>query len=415
MENCQRCLKNKSSFQCTECSSFNVLCMRCDKIIHNIPSKQNHRRILLSQPLTNREIKDDLNQIALSNIELENEMINQSNIEQNNNLLISTNAEEKNPKKEVTKDTINNVSIFNSNLLIKDKYSKEYVNEIKKIFKKEKSFLEYKNKSLQSSLDKIKLEFTDQINNITKQLEEIQSTNILNINTLKETYEKKIYDLNLNHEAEIKNYSYNINQLENELNSMKENYNKEIAEKNNLINELKNDNERLNQEIKIKNEENTKIKNSFEIMIKQYEKEFFEEKNKIINEYELKIESIVNNVENTKNNLVNLVEQREFDMKNFLDEKNSEIFKLNEINKKIKQELESHKINLVNIKNNKENLFKENQELKNEIHKLNCDTQLQLNEIIRIQQENQNLHEENNQLKQELNKLDNIIYSNNNN
>ena len=415
MENCQRCLKNKSSFQCTECSSFNVLCMRCDKIIHNIPSKQNHRRILLSQPLTNREIKDDLNQIALSNIELENEMINQSNIEQNNNLLISTNAEEKNPKKEVTKDTINNVSIFNSNLLIKDKYSKEYVNEIKKIFKKEKSFLEYKNKSLQSSLDKIKLEFTDQINNITKQLEEIQSTNILNINTLKETYEKKIYDLNLNHEAEIKNYSYNINQLENELNLMKENYNKEIAEKNNLINELKNDNERLNQEIKIKNEENTKIKNSFEIMIKQYEKEFFEEKNKIINEYELKIESIVNNVENTKNNLVNLVEQREFDMKNFLDEKNSEIFKLNEINKKIKQELESHKINLVNIKNNKENLFKENQELKNEIHKLNCDTQLQLNEIIRIQQENQNLHEENNQLKQELNKLDNIIYSNNNN
>ena len=269
MENCQRCLKNKSSFQCTECSSFNVLCMRCDKIIHNIPSKQNHRRILLSQPLTNREIKDDLNQIALSNIELENEMINQSNIEQNNNLLISTNAEEKNPKKEVTKDTINNVSIFNSNLLIKDKYSKEYVNEIKKIFKKEKSFLEYKNKSLQSSLDKIKLEFTDQINNITKQLEEIQSTNILNINTLKETYEKKIYDLNLNHEAEIKNYSYNINQLENELNLMKENYNKEIAEKNNLINELKNDNERLNQEIKIKNEENTKIKNSFEIMIKQ--------------------------------------------------------------------------------------------------------------------------------------------------
>ena len=411
MENCQRCLKNKSSFQCRECSSFNVLCTRCDKIIHNIPTKQNHRRILLSQPLTNREIKDDLNQIALSNIELENEMINQSNIEQNNNLLISTNAEEKNPKKEIT----NNVSIFNSNLLIKDKYSKEYVNEIKKIFKKEKSFLEYKNKSLQSSLDKIKLEFTDQINNITKQLEEIQSTNILNITSLKDNYEKKIYELNLTHEEEVKNYSANINQLENELNTVKENYNKEMDEKNSIINELKNENERLNVELKIKKEENTKIKNSLEIMSKQYEKEFFEEKNKIINEYELKIESIVTNVENTKNNLVNLVEQREFDLKNFLDEKNTEIFKLNEINKKMKQELESHKINLVNIKNNKENLFKENQELKNEINKLNCDTQLQLNEIIRIQQENQNLYEENNQLKQELNKLDNIIYSNNNN
>ena len=65
-------------------------------------------------------------------------------------------------------------------------------------------------------------------------------------------------------------------------------------------------------------------------MNKQYEKEFGEEKNRIINEYELRIQEIVKNVENTKNNLVNLIEQREFDMKNILDEKNSEILKLPE-------------------------------------------------------------------------------------
>ena len=102
-------------------------------------------------------------------------------------------------------------------------------------------------------------------------------------------------------------------------------------------------------------------------------------------------------------------------MKNILDEKNSEILKLNEINKAMKEELESHKMNLINIKNNKENLYKENQKLKNEVHKLDCDTQLQVNEIMRIQQENQALYEENSKLKLELNKLDNIIYSNNNN
>ena len=49
------------------------------------------------------------------------------------------------------------------------------------------------------------------------------------------------------------------------------------------------------------------------------------------------------------------------------------------------------------------------------MHKLDCDTQLQVNEIMRIQQENQALYEENSKLKLELNKLDNIIYSNNNN
>ena len=449
MENCQRCLKNKSSFQCTECPSFNTLCTRCDKIIHNIANKQNHRRILLGQlpVLSNKEIKDDinknlinseLNQIHLSNIDIENDMMNQSKqnnslyIEQNNinninnidyskniNEEILNNDEKKEiinntaKKKETSKDIINQVSIFNSNLLIKDNYSKEYVNEIKKVFRKEKEFLEYKNKSLQYSLDKIKLEFSDQINTISKELEDIQNNNIININALKENYQNQISSLKSSHENEINTLQNTITQLNNELNNLKENYTQEAKEKNNLINDLKNENEHLNFEIKNKNEELIKAQNSFEIMSKQYEKEFSEEKSKIINDYEIKIEEIVKSVESTKNNLMNLIEQREFDMKNILDEKNTEIFKLNELNKKMKAELESHKINLINIKSNKENLYKENQKLKNEIHKLDCDTQLQVNEIMRIQQENQTLYEENNKLKIELNKLDNIIYSNN--
>ena len=449
MENCQRCLKNKSSFQCTECPSFNTLCTRCDKIIHNIANKQNHRRILLGQlpVLSNKEIKDDinkniinseLNQIHLSNIDIENDMMNQSKqnnslyIEQNNinninnidyskniNEEILNNDEKKEiinntaKKKETSKDIINQVSIFNSNLLIKDNYSKEYVNEIKKVFRKEKEFLEYKNKSLQYSLDKIKLEFSDQINTISKELEDIQNNNIININALKENYQNQISSLKSSHENEINTLQNTITQLNNELNNLKENYTQEIKEKNNLIKDLKNENERLNFEIKNKNEELIKAQNSFEIMSKQYEKEFSEEKSKIINDYEIKIEEIVKSVESTKNNLMNLIEQREFDMKNILDEKNTEIFKLNELNKKMKAELESHKINLINIKSNKENLYKENQKLKNEIHKLDCDTQLQVNEIMRIQQENQTLYEENNKLKIELNKLDNIIYSSN--
>ena len=417
MENCQRCLKHKPSFQCKECSSFNILCTRCDKIIHNISSKQNHRRILLGNELKEENISlnnknlnnSEFNQIHLSNIELENDLIvqnkqNMEDIEQNNiNNIDNKNTEKRNSQ----------TSRFNSNLIIKENYSKEYVNEIKKVFRKEKELLEYKNKALQFNLDKIKMEFSDQINNITKELEDIQNTNIININTLKDKYEKQIAELKSSHEEEIKTYMNNITQLENELYEIKDLYTKEIKVKSQEIKELKNENERINHDLNNKNEELIKIKNSFEILTKQYEKEFFDEKNKIIYEYEQKIEEIVKNVENTKNNLVNSIEQREFDMKNILDEKNSEIYKLNEINKKIKEELESHKVNLVNIKNNKENLYKENQQLKNEIHKLDCDTQLQINEIMRIQQENQTLYEENNKLKIELNKLDNIIYSNN--
>ena len=78
----------------------------------------------------------------------------------------------------------------------------------------------------------------------------------------------------------------------------------------------------------------------------------------------------------------------------------------------MKRELESHKINLINVKNNKDNLLQENQRLKCEIHKLDCDSQLQCNEILRIQEENQISINENNKLKMELNKLATIIYSN---
>ena len=462
METCQRCLSKPVSFQCTVCTSYRNLCTRCDNIIHNIPSKQNHRRIAIDQTNTQKEIKEEnnilnnkklnnsaLNPIFPSNLEFENDFNNQqkynsigidqndqiSNINnittQNNNLLLSQmrkSLNDYNLNNNIDNNKNNNSFLhicspqgntilnqgttFNSNLLLADKYSKEYVNEIKKVFKKEKEYLEYKNKTLQYSLDKIKLEFTDHINNLTKELEDNQNTNIININTLKENYESKIAEINLAHDEEIKILSNNISQLESELNELKNNYNNDKKEKELKLNELKNENDRINMELKEKNDELYKIKNSFEILSKQYEKEFSEEKNKIIHEYEEKIEEIVKNVENTKNNLVNLIEQREFDMKNILDEKNTQINKLSESNRLMKQELESHKINLINVKNNKDNLYQENQKLKQELHKLDCDSQLQSNEILRIQEENQLLINENNNLKIELNKLDTIIYSN---
>ena len=184
-----------------------------------MPSKQNHRRKLINQNLKDENlspnnknlINTEFNQSHLSNIQTENEMINQNNRNdiqeidkkinnlndsKNNNILIPNLDIKKEDKK------INQIATFNSNLLIKENYSKEYVNEIKKVFRKEKELLEYKNKTLQFSLDKIKLEFTDQINNITKELEDIQNTNILNISTIKENYEKQITELNTSHGEE---------------------------------------------------------------------------------------------------------------------------------------------------------------------------------------------------------------------
>ena len=61
MEVCQRCLSKPISFQCTVCPSYRNLCTRCDNIIHNISSKQDHRRIAINQTKSSQELKQENN------------------------------------------------------------------------------------------------------------------------------------------------------------------------------------------------------------------------------------------------------------------------------------------------------------------------------------------------------------------
>ena len=86
-------------------------------------------------------------------------------------------------------------SVINKKLLNADNYSKEYINEIKKIFKKEKEELEYKNKILENSITKLKIEFNDHVAYLTKELETNQSTNDLNIKLITNNYKNKIDEM----------------------------------------------------------------------------------------------------------------------------------------------------------------------------------------------------------------------------
>ena len=71
------------------------------------------------------------------------------------------------------------------------------------------------------------------------------------------------------------------------------------------------------------------MKNSFDLMTPQYEKNFNEEKEKIIRDYENKINCICENIECQKDQLLKLVDDREIDMKTFLDEKKTQINNIN--------------------------------------------------------------------------------------
>ena len=189
-ELCNRCQNKPVEMQCMNCTSFKNLCSRCDSVIHSLPTKQGHNRTLITQTSNdnnnnfldnnnNNNSIDNINNISSSkNENFNNERsINENNNNNENN--ISTTLKSNN--KEIKKCS----SAFESNLLLADNYSKDYVKEIKKIYKKEKDELEFKNKKLQNSLDKLKINFTDQINELTNQLENTQKNNKILLDALK--------------------------------------------------------------------------------------------------------------------------------------------------------------------------------------------------------------------------------------
>ena len=300
--------------------------------------------------------------------------------------------------------------MFNKKLLLADNYSKEYINEIKKIFKKEKDELEYKNKILESSINRLKIEFNGRVAYLTKELENSQSNNLINIKALQDNYQDKIEEIKKNNEMEVSSLKEEIINFQNDKNQLNDSFLEEINAKNIVIKNLQKENENLKNELNIKNNEIAKLKNSFEEITLQYENKYEDDKKQIINDYELKIKEIVEKVENSKNSLISMVDKREMDIKEILEQKDNEIQNLNMNINRLKDELNCHKTNLIKIRDEKNNLLKENQFIKNMNFQNECNGQVQTSEINNLKKENETLYEQIDKLKIELSKLDIMIY-----
>jgi hypothetical protein len=173
-----------------------------NNVNENLPNKYSNTTYYLNK-YKNKSSKNIEHQ-TFSN----NNLINKSNdnYSYNNN----SNYNDNNIQLENSKNSsINNISnlktnsVFNKKLLLADNYSKDYINEIKKIFKKEKDELEYKNKILESSINRLKIEFNERVAYLTKELENSQSNNLINIKALKDNYEDKIDEIKKNNEMEV--------------------------------------------------------------------------------------------------------------------------------------------------------------------------------------------------------------------
>ena len=149
------------------------------------------------------------------------------------------------------------------------------------------------------------------------------------------------------------------------------------------------------------------MKNSFDLNSQKYKQQFNDDKNKLIKEYEDKLSNIVDNVESSKNKLLKLVDEREFEIKNTLNNKTIELSKLIEENEKLKEEIEYHKLNLIKIREERDNYAIQNEQLQKNENKNNSETKY--NEINKLKEEIKQLNVENNDLKNQINKFQKFI------
>ena len=301
-------------------------------------------------------------------------------------------------------------SVLYKKLLNADNYSKEYINEIKKIFKKEKEELEYKNKILENSITKLKIEFNEHVAYLTKELESSQSTNDLNIKLITDNYKNKIEEIKKNNEMEICSLKEEISNTQNDKVELNNSYIGEITQKNQIIQKLQKENEELKNELNLKNEEIQKLHKSFDDLTLEYETKFKEQKNLLMKDCQEKIEDIIKKFESAKDSLIESIDTREIEINEILEIKNEEIRKLNFDIKYLNDEINCHKINLIKIRDEKNLLLKENELLNKKTFQNECNGKIQINEINNLKKENEDLYGQIDKLKIELSKLDVLIY-----
>ena len=267
---CNRCKVKQGEFTCNECTPFNTFCANCDAYVHSLPSKRNHNRL----PLNSRNKISQMTSINMSQVD--------TSIPFSNRSLQDTYVME-------------NVS---------SPQSQDYINEIRKIFEGEKEELINKNFLLQKSLNSTSDSLNQRIADLENQISEMNSKNAMEIKLLIENHEADLKRIVAEKDNQI-NYLYNQNfELEKA--------NDELVHKVNEYADLVNQNKIIYGD-KLTNYENTinslhedidDIKNFYEKKISFFTSNFSSEKNKIINSYENTIEKLNIGYKDSKNKYI---------------------------------------------------------------------------------------------------------------
>lgn len=244
-------------------------------------------------------------------------------------------------------------------------------------------------------MERLKINFTDQINYLSNQLEDVNKKSNWTLKQNQENFEKKMkqnYDDKELLYDDFKTKLQNLENINKELSGKLEESLKNICDlktsSSSRISELEN-------LLRIKGEENTKEKLNCETKINELRKFMEEDKIKLMESYDKNINLLIKEFDLTKEKLNNLLKDREDDLRNLMDKHNGEIDRLQSMNKEMIKEIDCHKSNIYNIRVRSEEDKDELEVLRDDNDSMKRELRFQISELKMLDGHNKSLLKEN--------------------
>jgi len=470
---CARCRLKPAIYSCTRCEPYVNFCMQCDTYVHSMSSKKNHIRnvigdiksIISNETLKEQEYKNGYDQklnesinnqytlniskyltskdnksqrnnstnLSLNHVSKEREKLNNLSFERPKlctsprpKLSTSPYRTMEEPRKIFNNtnenfertNNLNNEDLnrgYNSTSNLIGTNSKDYLNEIKNLYDREKRDLLFRNSSLQSNLDFTKSTLNDKIKTLEFKLDETTKKNTLNCHMMEDEFNLQLKLALKEKDLEIKSNILKLEDVERSNKELIEKLNESLRENSDVKNYYKNIISDMEYEYKRKDKEYLELKVSFEDKMNLYSGNFEEEKLKLIRYYEDNYDEMVRAHKESKDKLNSIIYQKELDLRNIMEKNNDEEIKyqanLNDLRKDIKfriNENESLRIKTSQLQNEIEILQRVIDKGKKEAYET-------LKEIKLLETENRRKNQENKVLKLSEEKLSGIVYGKFNN
>ena len=422
MEKCQRCNGKEAMFACMQCESFRLLCERCDNYIHGLPGKKGHNRVAMT-PQGEKSLRDKQNNNKNNNKNNNNTYQPQElpplkeTIENNNDIYNSNNCNNVNSSKD--EDQMN-VEMSTSNNKIRgnnDKefsystlYSRDYLNELKSMYNKDKIDLECQGSSLRSNLEKIRLNFGEQLKSLSSQIEEFEFTHANASKSLEEKYREKYQNIIYDKENMISSLNDAVSTLQKQNEMLHTELKTQNEENHQKIIEYERHIQQLQNEIIKKEEENYILKSQMDNIVSHNQNILQSESTRLMTQYENKIHQILNDADLNREQLLKIITERENDIKNLVNSNRQQSEELIVTVKRLKEENEKINYQLQNAIEEREQIEKNLAMIKQDHGQLIQETQKKENFVNKIDDTNKKLSEENKELKEKVKKLEAIIY-----